>query len=181
MEKLAVLRQGRKVGAAELTEEGLYLRFTVDCAVEGSAPCRLFAVGQRGELRLGVPEPEAGRWRLSRAISRRDCAAAGPFTHLELRLPPGEQEEQLTWEPLRREGEFHTALLRQRLAGETHALLCRRGELRLLALPFDIREPFPWPELFCFARILPWQGRDWAVFAFDPREMPVIPGSWSKK
>ena len=73
MEKLDVLAEGRRVGAAELTEEGLYLRFTVDCEDVTSGPCRLVGVGDRGELRLGVPEPEGGRLRLSRALSRRDC------------------------------------------------------------------------------------------------------------
>ena len=82
MEKLDVLAEGRRVGAAELTEEGLYLRFTVDCEDVTSGPCRLVGVGDRGELRLGVPEPEGGRLRLSRALSRRDCAAVGNLSRL---------------------------------------------------------------------------------------------------
>ena len=78
MEKLDVLAEGRRVGAAELTEEGLYLRFTVDCEDVTSGPCRLVGVGDRGELRLGVPEPEGGRLRLSRALSRRSCETKAP-------------------------------------------------------------------------------------------------------
>ena len=87
METLDILAEGRPVGTAEITEEGLYLRFTADCEDPVEGPCRLVGIGERGELRLGVPEPEGGRLRLSRALSRRDCAAVGRLSHLELRAP----------------------------------------------------------------------------------------------
>ena len=177
MEKLDVLAEGRRVGAAALTEEGLYLRFTVDCEDVTSGPCRLVGVGDRGELRLGVPEPEGGRLRLSRALSRRDCAAVGNLSRLELRLPEGQTP---VWEPLPANA-FRLPWLRARLGREKEVLFSRQGEIRLVALPFDLRRPFPWPELFCLARILSWQGRDWAVFAFDAGEMPVLPGKMGRK
>ena len=169
MERLDILAEGRRVGAAEVTEEGLYLRFTADCEDPVEGPCRLVGIGERGELRLGVPEPEGGRLRLSRALSRRDCAAVGRLSHLELRLP---EEAAPAWEPVP-PGAFRAPWIRSRLGRE--ARFARRGDVRLVALPFDPGKPFPWPELFCFARIQSREGREWAVFAFNSREEPVMP------
>ena len=67
------------------------------------------------------------------------------------------------------------------LGREREVLFARRGETRVVALPFDPEKPFPWPELFCLARIVPWRGREWAVFAFDGRERPILPGKWERK
>lgn len=180
MEELSVLAEGRTVGTAQITEEGLYLRFTVDCQPIAQGPCRLVGLGERGELRLGVPEPEEGRLRLSRAISRRDCAAVGRLTGLELRPPEGEREA-LPWQPLRGAGEFRSPWLRAHLQGAREVLCCRSAGGVLLALPLDEGRPFPWPELFCFARVLSREGRDWAVFAFDGQERPVLPGKLEGK
>ena len=177
METLDILAEGRPVGTAEVTEEGLYLRFTADCEDPLSGPCRLVGVGERGELRLGVPEPEGGRLRLSRALSRRDCAAVGRLSHLELRAPVGSSPQ---WEPLPPEA-FREGWIRGRLRREREVLFARRGETRVVALPFDPEKPFPWPELFCLARIAVWRGREWAVFAFDGRERPILPGKWERK
>lgn len=177
MEVLDILAEGRYVGTAEITEEGLYLRFTADCEDLLSGPCRLVGMGERGELRLGVPEPEGGRLRLSRVLSRRDCAAVGCLSHLELRAPAGQAPR---WGPLPPEA-FRGKWLRERLGREREALFARQGEVSLVALPFDLRGPFPWPELFCLARIVPWQGREWAAFAFDGQERPILPGKWERK
>ena len=177
MERLDILAEGRPVGTAEVTEEGLYLRFTADCEDPLSGPCRLVGAGERGELRLGVPEPEGGRLRLSRVLSRRDCAAVGRLSHLELRAPAGSAPQ---WGPLPPDA-FRGSWLRNRLGREREVLFARQGETRLAALPFDLRKPFPWPELFCLARIAVWQGREWAVFAFDGQERPILPGKWERK
>ena len=123
METLDILAEGRPVGTAEITEEGLYLRFTADCEDPLSGPCRLVGVGERGELRLGVPEPEGGRLRLSRALSRRDCAAVGRLSHLELRAPVGSSPQ---WEPLPPEA-FREGWIRGRLRREREVLFARRG------------------------------------------------------
>ena len=165
MERLDILAEGRPVGTAEVTEEGLYLRFTADCEDPLSGPSRLVGAGERGELRLGVPEPEGGRLRLSR------------LSHLELRAPAGSAPQ---WGPLPPDA-FRGSWLRNRLGREREVLFARQGETRLAALPFDLRKPFPWPELFCLARIAVWQGREWAVFAFDGQERPILPGKWERK
>ena len=177
MERLDILAEGRPVGTAEVTEEGLYLRFTADCEDPLSGPCRLVGAGERGELRLGVPEPGGGRLRLSRVLSRRDCAAVGRLSHLELRAPAGSAPQ---WEPLPPDA-FRGSWIRNRLGREREVLFARQGETRLAALPFDLRKPFPWPELFCLARIAVWQGREWAVFAFDGQKRPILPGKWERK
>ena len=167
MERLDILAEGRPVGTAEVTEEGLYLRFTADCEDPLSGPCRL----------VGAGEPGGGRLRLSRVLSRRDCAAVGRLSHLELRAPAGSAPQ---WGPLPPDA-FQGSWLRNRLGREREVLFARQGETRLAALPFDLRKPFPWPELFCLARIAVWQGREWAVFAFDGQERPILPGKWERK
>lgn len=49
------------------------------------------------------------------------------------------------------------------------------GESRLVALPYDPQKPFGLTQMFCFARVMPIRGKDFAVFLFDEKEMPRFP------
>ena len=149
MERVPVLLEERQVGTLLRREEGLYVRYRAECRLEKPEVLRLFAQGEKGELRLGTPEPRSGVFFLERRISAREDAVTG-------RLLRGELRRQV------------------RDCGE--ALTRRWNGGRQVALPFDCRRPFPLPELFCFACVRTSRGRRYAVFTFDREERPLFPG-----
>ena len=171
MEKYPVMMEGRAVGELTVRPEALYTGFTVDCRLQEGLWCA-WAVGERGRLRIGIPEPENGALRIHRRFSRALTEPLGALLRGELRRP-GEERER--WEPMGPPAErFRSPYLRRCLAGREGALFCREGQRALAALPRDDRRPFPLEGMFCFARLRRIREREYWVFAFDSREWPVI-------
>ena len=131
---------------------------------------RLFVVGERGELRLGIIQPEDGGFTLRRQLPAKDALAAGKLLRGELR-PVGVQEKdwQAAAEP---EKLFRGTMLQNRLSGRKGVLFCRSGECCYLAIPFAVSNPFPLTEMFCLAQIQCFGQRQYAVFCFDGQENP---------
>lgn len=174
MDKFAVYEAGTGACAGELTAlpEALYTRFEVRCRLPEPGLWCAWAVGESGELRLGVVEPEGGEAVLSRRFSRRLTAPAGRLRHGELRrVDPPE-----AWRPLEDPAAlFRAAWLVERLRQTPELLVRRSGGCRLVSAPYDPRRPFPLTDLFCFARVTAMPGGRRAVFAFDEGELPVVP------
>nr|WP_325211514.1 hypothetical protein [uncultured Oscillibacter sp.] len=173
MDKFPLLLEGRPAGELTAEREGLYTWFSARCPLpEGSLWCA-WAVGDRGELRLGVLEPEGTQGHIRRRFSGRLTAPLGRLLRGEVR-PAGAQQPE-PWEPAPAPDRlFQAPWLRRRLTGMQGALLLRVGETRCLALPYDPAKPFPLTTLFCFARIRSIGGAAYAVFAFDGRDRPVF-------
>ena len=172
MDKFPLLLQGRPAGELSLEREGLYTCFTA----RGSLPDGLWcawAVGDRGELRLGVLEPSGTQGVIRRRFSRRLTEPLGRLLRGEVR-PAGVREAEV-WEPVPDpERLFRAPWLRQRLKGAQGVLTRREGEGRLLALPWGSGKPFPLTTLFCFARLRAIGGASYVVYAFDAQERPVF-------
>jgi hypothetical protein len=172
MDSWPIVQAGRTVGELTARHEGLYLGFHAACRPGGTAPCRLFAVGEQGAVRLGVPVPEGALWTLERRLSQRTVAeTAGALLRGELRRV-GEEPWRSVPVP---EELFTDPLLRRALRAAGKALTRREEGLRCVALPFDGAAPFPLAGLFCFAQVCRIDGRDWAVFRFNGREEPIFP------
>ena len=92
MERLKLYRSGQVVGELTAEPEGLYLRFHARCDLCGEGMFRAFAVGQRGEVPLGVLEPVSGQLQLSRCLSRGQLAPVGQLLRGEVRRCGGEEE-----------------------------------------------------------------------------------------
>ena len=111
MDKFPLLWEGKALGELIVEQEALYTWFTVRCRLPGEGIWCAWAVGDRGELRLGVVEPQNG---IRRRFSRQMTAPLGKLLRGELR-PAGERAAE-TWtaapEPDRL---FHTPWLRRRL------------------------------------------------------------------
>jgi len=167
-----VLWDGRECGELRTEREGLYTRFSVTGSLPDEKLWCAWVVGERCELRLGVLEPEKGRGVISRRFSGGDTAALGRVLRCELRRA-GETPQKWTavGDPA---GLFHAAWLRSRLSGMQGALTCRMGKTRLLALPWEKRQPFPLTPLFCFAKLRCIGSRYYLVFAFDGEDRPVF-------
>ena len=170
MDKFPLLWEGKAIGELSAEQETLYTWFTVRCRLPGEDIWCAWAVGDRGELRLGVVEPQNG---IRRRFSHQMTAPLGKLLRGELR-PAGDRTEE-NWtaapEPDRL---FRTPWLRRQLRDVRGALTRTAGEGRFLALPYDEKKPFPLIPLFCLAHPRNIGGKRYMVYAFDGKEWPVF-------
>ena len=173
MDKFPLLLEGKPAGELTVEREGLYTRFTACCPLEPGLWCA-WAVGERGELRLGVLEPSESQGTIRRRFSRQMTEPLGRLLRGEVR--PASVREAEAWEPVSDpERLFRSPWLRQRLRGAQGTLTRREGEGRWLALPYDKGKPFPLTTLFCFARLRSIGTGSYVVYAFDGQERPIFP------
>ncbi len=174
MERVPVLWNGRAVGELTASDRGLYVDCRARCFLPEGTLGRLYAVGEAGEVRLGVPEPGEAGYCLRRSLSRRELNAAGPLLRGELRTGPADESPDGWRRAPAPEGLFRSGFLRRELRGCRDVLTREQDGIRYVALPFDCRRPFLMTGFFCFARVRRIGGREYAVFAFDRDEFPVF-------
>ena len=168
MDKFPLLWEGTALGELTVQREALYTSFTARCRLPGEGLWCAWAVGDRGELRLGVLEPQSG---IKRRFSRQMTEPLGKLLRGELRPSSGTETWTAAPEPDRL---FRTPWLRKNLHG-VHGVLTRTAaERRLVALPYDPGKPFPLTPMFCLARVRDIGGKRYAVYAFDEKEWPVL-------
>lgn len=173
MDKYPLLLEGKPAGEFTAEREGLYTWFSAQCPLGPGLWCA-WAVGDRGELRLGVLEPEGKQGVIRRRFSGRLTAPLGRLLRGEVR-PAGTREAE-DWAPAPAPDQlFRAPWLRRRLGGLQGALTRRAGDVRYLALPYDPGKPFPLTTLFCFARLRRIGQGAFLVFAFDGEERPLFP------
>ena len=133
MDKYPVFREEQTVGELTVAPDALYTAFSVSCRGREGLWCA-WAVGETGNLRIGVLEPENGCLQIRRRFSKRLTDPLGPILRGELR-PLGEEREH--WEPLRPEL-LRSPYPRCRLSGFSDVLTCRPERGR----PTGCRGPF---------------------------------------
>ena len=84
MDKYPVFREEQTVGELTVTPEALYTAFSVSCRGREGLWCA-WAVGETGNLRIGVLEPENGCLQIRRRFSKRLTDPLGPILRGELR------------------------------------------------------------------------------------------------
>lgn len=174
MDKFPLLWEGSPTGELTTEREALYTWFTARCRLPGEGLWCAWAVGDCGELRLGVLEPEGERAVIRRRFSERMTTPLGKLLRGEIRPARGRAVQE-TWEPaVEPVSLFHASWLRKRLRGARGALTRTETGCRYLALPYDKAGPFPLTTLFCFARIRTIEGKSYVVYAFDSQETPVF-------
>lgn len=172
MDKFPLLLDGRPAGELSTEQEGLYTWFSARCSLPEGLWCA-WAVGDRGELRLGVLEPAGNQGTIRRRFSGQLTAPLGRLLRGEIR-PAGVREPE-SWEPLPTpESLFRAPWLRQRLKGVQGALTRKTADIRYLALPYDKGKPFPLTTLFCFARLRKIGPSFYVVYSFDGQERPLF-------
>lgn len=173
MDKFPLLWAGKPVGELVTEREALYTWFTARCRLPEEGLWCAWAVGEQGELRLGVLEPVGERAEIRRRFSGQMTAPLGRLRQGELR-PAGGGGVPWEAEPAP-ERLFRTPWLRQQLQGAQGVLTRREGEgRRALALPYDPKRPFPLVPLFCFARLRCLGEGRYVVYVLDGREWPVF-------
>lgn len=174
MDKFPLLWKERAVGELTAEREALYTCFSARCTLPAEGLWCAWVVGDKGELRLGVLEPQGGAGVICRRFSHRMTAPAGQLLRGEVRpaaLPDGSGTD---WVPADGDTLFRAPGLRERLRGVTGMLWRREGKTLLLAVPYDPRRPLPLTPLFCFAQPRRILGERYLVFAFDENERPVL-------
>lgn len=174
MDKFPLLWDGRPSGELTAERETLYTRFTVRCRLPEDGLWCAWAVGDLGELRLGVLEPEGEQAVIRRRFSRQMTAPLGRLLRGELRPARGQAARE-SWETAPEPDRlFRAPWLRKHLKNARGAMTRTEGGCRYVALPYDKEKDFPLTTLFCFARIQCIGGKAYAVYAFDKRESPVF-------
>ncbi len=172
MDKFPLYLGEKSTGELTVEPEALYTWFTARCRLPDQELWCAWAVGDAGELRLGILEPSGEEGVIRRRFSRQLTAPLGKLVRGEVR--PAVSAAGGDWEELPHpEGEFHSPWLRRCLHGQA-CFLHRAGEFRLVALPWDPGKPFALTPVFCFATLRRVRGREAAVVAFDTEEKPVF-------
>ena len=173
MDKFPLYQDKKPVGELTIEREALYTWFDARCRFPGEGLWCAWAVGDQGELRLGVLEPCGDRASIRRRFSDRMTIPLGKLQRGELRpvRPEGTVEWRQADHP---EQMFQTLWLREKLRGAGRVLIKEVGGHRFVAIPYDSRRPFPLARLFCLARICRINGDPYVVFAFDGKETPVF-------
>ena len=159
------LENGAVAGTAAVQQQGEDTLFTVSAHLPPGL-WRIVARGTGGELVLGVLEGGSGT--LHRRFSRPLSQRIGTVQSVTAMISAGARMES-EWQACRRIDAPHLPPL-------PPGALCRRTAVgSLLALPWHRDGPFPWPELFCLARVGTMAGRLWAFYTLDPSGQPVLP------
>ncbi len=170
MDKFPLLWKGSALGELSVEQEALYTWFTAHCRLPEEGIWCAWAVGDRGELRLGVVEPQNG---IRRRFSRQMTAPLGKLLRGELR-PAGDRAAE-TWAAVQEPDRlFRTPWLRRQLRGVQETMTRTTGGTRLLALRYDEKKSFPLTPLFCLAQPKDIGGKRYVVYAFDEKEWPVF-------
>lgn len=169
MAQVPILWNEAPTGELTLEPEGLYTCFTARCRV-AEGLWHLWLIGDRGELRLGVLEPEGGHFVIRRRCSARTMAPLGTVLRGEVRSAAREETD---WEPVP-ESERQSPWLRLQLRGQKDLWRRKEGDRTYLAVPYDKGNAFPLPPLFCLARVRPVRGTLCAVFAFGADGWPLF-------
>lgn len=174
MEEVKLCSAGACLGKLTLCPQGPRTEVRAVMEDPGDGLYRASLVGERGELPLGVLEPQGpGRLGLLRRPYSRDVAALGALVRGEARRSFPFRED--AWEDAERPAAlFQSPFLRARLERFPRAWRRERGGLLLLAIPLEEAGPFPLEALFCLARVERVAGRLCAVFAFRG-EVPEMP------
>ena len=176
MDKFPMMWNGRTQGELMTEREPMYTWFTARTALPGEGLWCAWVVGDRGELRVGILEPEQNGAAIRRRFSHPMTAHLGQILRGELRpAAEGKKEPTGNWEPVTEAGKlFRTPWLQKQLQGKKDVLRMEKKGVRKIALPYEKNKPFPLTELFCFAQLQRIGEKFYVVFAFDREELPIF-------
>ena len=160
-------------GTLRAETRGLYTTFDARCRLPDRGLWCVWAVGDRGELRIGVAEPQGDQAGICRRFSIQQTACLGSLQKAVLR-PAGEQADRVDWEPLTHPEQFRTPWLRGQLSQLSGVRIARGEGVFRLAVPWDPAKPFPLTQLFCLATLRQLEGQWALIFTFDQQETPIF-------
>ena len=159
------LENGKVAGTVSVQRQGEDTLFSVTARLPQGL-WRIVARGTEGALALGVLEGGSGT--LHRRFSGALVQRIGTVQSVTAMVSAGARMES-EWQACRQSDAPHLPPL------PPGALFRRTASGSILALPWRQDGPFPWPELFCLARVGTMAGRLWVFYALDPSGRPVLP------
>lgn len=165
-------------GTLSVREEGLRAVMWAERPNDGRGLYKAYLRGPGGRVLLGTMAPEGGVLRVRRSLSLDELRRRGAwppqgggaelsFSFAGPDTPPGWRWAEPSGFPFRETELLRTAVRLGRV------LYREEQEGFALAYPFSTGAPFPFTELFCFARIVAMLGGAYACFRFwasgDPR------------
>ena len=163
---------GEEIGQLVLTPAGERTAVETKLPRNDSGLFRGVLCCRQGEIPLGILEPQGNSLFLRRLLLTEEIRALGGAVSGEMRMSYAFCQTQ--WQALGNTVFFKTELFQRRIQRRENILWRSDGSLRFLALPFQSDAPFPFPDLFCFARILTIQHCRYVVFAFNDQDFPVM-------
>ena len=172
MYRFPLLQDGKNVGEMTMRQDGQETVFFCRSSLPGEGLWSLWAVGEAGELRLGLPRTQGNCAVLEKRFSARMTAPVGKVLRGELRSP--RQTPQLRWVKVKEGGCFHTPWLARQLRSWPGALWCAAGKERMIAVPYEPKQPFPLMPMFCFASLQCIDARTYLVVRLNEEEWPIF-------
>lgn len=187
MDKFPLLYNGEIRGELTREQEKLYIWLEAHCPLprEEGLWC-VWVIGETGELRLGILEPQGEFGRIRRRFSRQSIKPLGILLRGEIRPnTPPEAEVQEVQTKIETETEAEQDWSNQDFPAElvswiadrksiSGAVWRRTKECFFLAIPYESNRPFPLSKLFCFAQVQQFRGKRHAIFTFDLKGRPVF-------
>ena len=175
MDKVPLYWENQVVGELMAEGEALYTWFSARSRLMGQGLWCAWAVGDRGEFRLGVLEPAGSQLTIRRRFSSRMTAPLGKLLRGEVR--PVQTARKEPWTNVEQpEKLFRTSWIQERLRGVRGVMRRSENGVLYVAVPYDEKRPFPLTALFCFAKVGRIGEGSYVVFAFDAKsERPVFP------
>lgn len=174
MERCKLFCGGKAAGEITWEPVGSRLEIRSSMPAPGDGLYRVVLIGERGEMPLGVMEPDGGQLKLCRRPYRRDVASLGNILRGEARRSFAFAGAR-TWRRTEHPAElFESRWIRDELERCGPALCRREQGLLHLALPYDPKQVFPLEKLFCLAKLERMEGKRWVVYTFDQEEQPIF-------
>lgn len=185
MDKFPLLYHGEIRGELTREREKLYTWLEARCPLprEEGLWC-VWVIGETGELRLGILEPQGEFGRIRRRFSRQSLQPLGVLLRGEVR-PNTPSESEVQEIPAKIETEAEQNWSNQDFPAELTSWIAdrksisgavwRRTEERFfLAIPYESNRPFPLSKLFCFAQVQQFRGKTHVIFTFDWKGRPIF-------
>lgn len=170
-------------GTAQVSTHGNHVELTLSQGDDRKGLYKGYLRGKGGRMELGTLMPEGGQLVLRRNLSCATLEHRGLWPILgvgtclayvtppvrKMKLSPSWQKELRPHQWIANQGLSHHL---QSLQG---SLMRSRGEFIELALPWNEKDKFPIPPLFCLATAKTINGQPHFIFAFHKNGSPMLP------
>lgn len=173
MEEIKLYCRGSVSGRATMREIDGRLEILGEMPDPGDGLYRAVLAGERGELSLGVLEPQEGKLVLRRRPALCDIAPLGAVRSIRIVCSFPFRKKTQWHQTSRPEELFRDPFLRERAARQPLAWWQREDGRLTVAFPLKPDAAFPLEALFCFARAAYAAENLCAVFTFDASDVPI--------
>lgn len=175
MDKFPVYFRGKSIGEMTVEKGDCCAWFTVQAVLPGEELLCAWVLGERTELRLGILESTGLGSTIRRKFSERMILPLGTIRGAEIRTV---KTKNSGWEPvLNVETFFRSHRLRKCFLGQRGLLKKSRGRSCYIAVPYDKEKGFAAIELFCFARLVQIETKEYLVILFNEEEQVMFDGA----